>query len=1054
MSAPSFSSFPPSFSSFPDLEAGPSTHTSDQLPKKSSRDKETKRDKNKDKLKNKKRNRGQTKDALGGKTGHGHDSKPVEKEQSRLYYSDRRGDPYNIEYGGLHAGDIPKYHIIDQALKTSNDIKGGRSILGLSRAWTATHRSGKGVEVGPTGRRKMRSLTDSSSRALLLAPPTRRILQSGDSYKHHEVDGFLRLPSGRSQGVDLDSYRSITARDDANSDSDTSGASEQASDDETSDDEISLSSYQEKLKSLEQKLDAEPTSIETWLDVLSHTLSTIPLSSKNATKARSEITVSILARALAADPKNGTSKILRIRYLKAGEEVWHKSKVRAEWEEALKVGGVEIWMEWIEWRIRKAGNGVDGIVEDAARTLGVLRHQQDELAKVRVFWRIAVVFQRAGFVERATAMFQAQAELLFEIPQAVYGLPHETQLEHLEDFWESEAPRVGEVESRGWAAWAASRHEGEVPAPSYNSDTPPLGELDPYRQWASREARMDRSNFLPSRSSHNTDDPYSMILFSDIRPLLISLTSATAKDAFRQAWLSYSGLHIPGFSLTLPTSNEINWDDRWNMGHLTQRPYLDALFPSDGIHDHLTTEAVAGVIVGREKEYANPFGPVKCWGHRVLGPLDGIFEKGKMKGATWTNENVEGLDHGFIRRLFTQLRLGAGDADWDTLTLAFEAALNVKAALKHSRTLLSQNESLAHWAAHAQLEVIRGRVDDARKIYQTVLTASNAASNLPGTSSLWWNWAQMEWLNGGSARALQIVLRSAGVEGQGGVATLRCKRGLDDAIKGEKAWKDREGWIKLRALLELLTGADVISALQVFDDHLFGERKKGPCRESLLVACLLTIYQYGVLLKNPMAPAVLRQRVDKAMNEYPSNSIILGLVLEGERGQGVWGRVRGMLGESGAKTKDVGRRVEEVWIAGWERGRWSGEVERTRSGLAGAVESERTRGSHVLWRVYIEFEIRTGQFQHAKKLLFRAIGECPLVKDLYLLAFGPLRSVFNGQELGGLADTMAERGLRLRTGLDESLEGWKGEIEEGPDSDSGSDEIVDNARELRRLMPY
>jgi len=74
--------------------------------------------------------------------------------------------------------------------------------------------------------------------------------------------------------------------------------------------------------------------------------------------------------------------------------------------------------------------------------------------------------------------------------------------------------------------------------------------------------------------------------------------------------------------------------------------------------------------------------------------------------------------------------------------------------------------------------------------------------------------------------------------------------------------------------------------------------------------------------------------------------------------------------------------------------------------------------------------------------------------DLYLLAFGPLRGVFSGQELRGIADTMAERGLRLRRGLDEALDGWAGEIEDGAGSDSGTDEIMDNARELRRLMPY
>lgn len=51
---------------------------------------------------------------------------------------------------------------------------------------------------------------------------------------------------------------------------------------------------------------------------------------------------------------------------------------------------------------------------------------------------------------------------------------------------------------------------------------------------------------------------------------------------------------------------------------------------------------------------------------------------------------------------------------------------------------------------------------------------------------------------------------------------------------------------------------------------------------------------------------------------------------------------------------------------------------------------------------------------------------------------------------------MAERGLRLRRGLDEVLEGWEieGDVSKGDESDESADEIEHNAAELRRLMPY
>ena len=85
------SSFPPSFSSFPDLcsppEPGPSS---------------TKRE---HKLKSKKQRR--------AKEDQNEKQQDLTKvEFNRFFYSDRKGDLLNIQYGGLHAGDIPKYRLV------------------------------------------------------------------------------------------------------------------------------------------------------------------------------------------------------------------------------------------------------------------------------------------------------------------------------------------------------------------------------------------------------------------------------------------------------------------------------------------------------------------------------------------------------------------------------------------------------------------------------------------------------------------------------------------------------------------------------------------------------------------------------------------------------------------------------------------------------------------------------------------------------------------------------------------------------------------------------
>lgn len=134
MSAPSFSSFPPSFGSFPVLEPektepssskqrlredGPRrTHSTKDKDRardpdghREKRDRDGKRRKDTDRQKSSRR-----------KHSH-HDDERAKQEEDRnvrlgarydggspgLFVVDKVGDPMNIVYGGIHAGDVPKY---------------------------------------------------------------------------------------------------------------------------------------------------------------------------------------------------------------------------------------------------------------------------------------------------------------------------------------------------------------------------------------------------------------------------------------------------------------------------------------------------------------------------------------------------------------------------------------------------------------------------------------------------------------------------------------------------------------------------------------------------------------------------------------------------------------------------------------------------------------------------------------------------------------------------------------------------------------------------------
>lgn len=253
------------------------------------------------------------------------------------------------------------------------------------------------------------SLTDPKARHLLLQPPRPVSALPGISTRDAGEDGedFLRLTGRPSRSktrhrdkAPLSQHSTLAATihavDAEGSDGFTSdsGESSETSEEESNPETPVLTSKQMAIKKLEEKLREDPSSVQSWLSLLSHSISAIPLDTKNAAKVRAEIAESILSRATSAHPSNKTSITLRLKYLRAGEEVWDEKKLQYEWDDALALRSTEVWMAWLDWKFSRSRSGLEGIMEDAAHALEQLRHT--ETGSLRVQWRAAVVLQQAG----------------------------------------------------------------------------------------------------------------------------------------------------------------------------------------------------------------------------------------------------------------------------------------------------------------------------------------------------------------------------------------------------------------------------------------------------------------------------------------------------------------------------------------------------------------------------------------------------------------------------------------------------------------------------------
>jgi len=161
----------PTFSSFPDLEPQEPNKTKDKREHRPRKERHREQDDRPPRRKHsrsrsrsqegssKRRKHWSKKEEKGPRAGIFEDEKLHSKERrerstsnerddtsySRDYFVDERGDVRNITYGGLHQGDVPKFH------------RAGRGkVLGLSSIWNIQRGSGnKQVEIGRRDRRKV-----------------------------------------------------------------------------------------------------------------------------------------------------------------------------------------------------------------------------------------------------------------------------------------------------------------------------------------------------------------------------------------------------------------------------------------------------------------------------------------------------------------------------------------------------------------------------------------------------------------------------------------------------------------------------------------------------------------------------------------------------------------------------------------------------------------------------------------------------------------------------------------------------------------------------------
>lgn len=461
-----------------------------------------------------------------------------ERSTSSTFVIDTKGDRLISKYG-LDRAKVPAYY-----------RHGGGKVLGTTGR-LVIHRDGPrdqfslrfpGESLGFFDRDGLRSKS--------FRPRRDPIRLRAKASTADDDEGYLAVGSSKkrkhdqqdaeSEEDDGPSYRSIEGK--------AKPKSAFESDDESSESEDEVVDLEQdnplKWKSIQlrRRVKEHPGDIDAWLELVDHqddlqrAGETIDeRTTANTAHSFSEIKVDMLESALsnAVVPEDRATVLVRL--MREGMKIWTSKVATKKWAEVEKdeEGNFELWRAHVDFAMSNIATfQYDDIKQMLlARLRGILSRTNTTAEKnweeaVYVFLRTTRYMHDSGYKELAVAAWQAMLELNF-----FKGVSEENKTEAIasfQDFWESEVPRLGDPESKGWKHYVSASGQVEAPEPRIQDAVEDVPTRDAYKAWGYSERLHAQMGKMPARTmdAGTEDDPFRVVMFSDIEPWLFTIPSA------------------------------------------------------------------------------------------------------------------------------------------------------------------------------------------------------------------------------------------------------------------------------------------------------------------------------------------------------------------------------------------------------------------------------------------------------------------------------------------------------------------------------------------------
>lgn len=963
-----------------------------------------------------------------------------EFEESDLFIVDRRGDAKNVEYGSLHRYSIPSYRRIGHGkvlgLAASAKIDRDESTDREIRLNTIDHRQ-----------RKPRLLTAKHIRG---NQSKLRFVRINSDINDSTESDYIDLRSSRKRKLGSQSpqdpttavdYRSIEGKAKAPApphDEDL----EPASNSEDEDVDLELQSRQQNA-ALSRKARAKPTHLEPWLALAEHQAKLVRPGvevgrlTSSERRTLSDLRLAILNEASVHIAKDhlDRERLLRAMIME-GSIIWDGTKRASRWRDALTEcpNSILLWTDYLNYiQDSHIGFKFDACKETFIQCLRILdtaRRQVDSRdsttivsIQIYVLLRFTIFVRDAGYEELSIGLWQAMLEYHIRTPTRLQESSHSDRLAAFEEFWESETPRIGERDAKGWIYYdetqeTATRRPSGLPRKS-------LTRSRLFPSFAEAESAL-QVFVLPASTDDDdaTSDPFRCIMFSDISEILELLGDELPMRTLTDALLCFLGL--PGVASGDRDSSILAW---------VQDPHLVSDWGSDVAAGKVLHPQAAGIQSRRETTF-------------------GIFDEAFSEFAHRFRSNIGDDDEllSFVDRLLEAIvHANPQDADVAEYYLVYKLKKSPSDAGKAAKRLLKQRpSSLRLYNAYALIEAKRGNLGKALSVWTTALSA-DLGSHVPEDEILLWHSRMLVQCqsdeNATALKDMSSIVRSSaghmaisGEEAGSQVRRLKARRLLEERL--DHAVLSRSSScsaliVDCLAWMEYLANEnDINIALQIYHAQTSRVKRSGlPIALELIEQYKARLLKMHITRQRPFKPAVVRHELEEALRLFPSNSVLLEL----HAAIVAQDRLRTFI-QSQTLTQPAQTSIVQ-WsfvIAGELRrsriesfGSTANTVRATFSRALLGVDSM-VKHSPLLWMMWLRFE--HGQVsrlegakkyeaaQRTKQVFMDGLRSLPWVKQWVIMGMNLLSDGTLSQgELRQSYEVLVERGLRLRVDIEDIL---------------------------------